>query len=76
MPSSVSSEKLRLCPWSSARNVAASTASASSARRFAVACKVTQELFFDEVRTRSALATADTDEGDSETTEDRKQVAG
>ncbi|MDI3284112.1 hypothetical protein [Polyangium sp. 15x6] len=33
--------------------------------------KVTQELFFDEVRTRSALATADTDEdeAESETTE-------
>ncbi|WP_281312580.1 hypothetical protein [Polyangium sp. y55x31] len=40
------------------------------------ACKVTQDLFFDEVRTRSALATADTDEGDSETTEDLKPVAG
>ncbi|MDC3957008.1 hypothetical protein [Polyangium jinanense] len=40
--------------------------------------KVTQELFFDEVRTRSALAIADTDEGDeasSETTEGQAQGA-
>ncbi|MDI1451725.1 hypothetical protein [Polyangium sp. 6x1] len=39
--------------------------------------KVTQELFFDEVRTRSALETADTNEGDeagSETTEGPTQV--
>ena len=40
--------------------------------------KVAQELFFDEVRTRSSLETADTNEGDepgSETTEGQRHVA-